>query len=690
MIKIAIYGKGGIGKSTMTSNLAAAFACLGKKVIQIGCDPKADSTINLLGGKPLMPVMDYLREKDEDPESIDQIAREGFGGVLCIETGGPTPGLGCAGRGIIATFSLLEDLRLFETYKPDVVLYDVLGDVVCGGFAAPIREGYAQKVLIVTSGEKMALYAANNIFTAVRNFEDRSYARVEGIILNSRNVEDENRKVEEFAASRGLPIVARIPRSDDIIRFEDQGMTVIEGDPHLEVSRRFLTLAENLLEQEKMKDLWEAGKERIPQDMISSTHLIYSSPATLAFNSPGAEGFGVKRAGLSVPDSVMLIVSPGCCGRNTSSISTMKGYENRFFYLTMDETDLVTGRHLRRIPAAVCELAEGLEKRPSVVMICITCVDALLGTDMERVCRKAEKLVNERVPAGQGKEGGKIRVRPCYMYALTREGRKPPMVHVRQSIYSLLEPVKKKADSVNIMGYFAPLDGESELRDLLLQIGVKTIREVSSCGNYGDFEKMAEANFNLVLNPEARPAASDLENRLGIPSIELTRLYQTDKIASQYVAFAESIGTKFDDSAYRETAEKAVRDFRDRYGKIRISVGEMMNGNAFELALALTKYGFEVPEIYSNVDSNDFVFIRRLAEISPDTRLFTNLSPTMMYYDCSKAETDLTIGVDAVYYHPDAPNVRWNEEGQPFGYNGVGELFRQMDKAMSGPEGGRK
>jgi nitrogenase iron protein NifH len=195
-----------------------------------------------------------MRESDTDPECIDEIAREGFGGVLCIETGGPTPGLGCAGRGIIATFNLLEDLRLFETWQPDVVLYDVLGDVVCGGFAAPIREGYAEKVLIVTSGEKMALYAANNIFTAVRNFEDRSYARVEGIILNSRNVEDENRKVEEFAASRGLPIVARIPRSDDIIRFEDQGMTVIEGDPHLEVSRRFLTLAENLLEQEKMKD----------------------------------------------------------------------------------------------------------------------------------------------------------------------------------------------------------------------------------------------------------------------------------------------------------------------------------------------------------------------------------------------------------------------------------------------------
>ncbi|MDO4806088.1 MAG: nitrogenase iron protein NifH [Coriobacteriales bacterium] len=246
MLKIAIYGKGGIGKSTITSNLAAAFAVQGKRVIQIGCDPKADSTINLLGGQLLEPVMNYLREHDDDPETLDQISREGFGGVLCIETGGPTPGLGCAGRGIIATFNLLEDLRLFQTWKPDVVLYDVLGDVVCGGFAAPIREGYAKKVLIVTSGEKMALYAANNINTAVANFEDRGYARVAGIILNHRNVPDETAKVQAFADERGLPVVARIPRSDDINRFEDEGKTVIEGDSTLPVSQQFLDLAARL------------------------------------------------------------------------------------------------------------------------------------------------------------------------------------------------------------------------------------------------------------------------------------------------------------------------------------------------------------------------------------------------------------------------------------------------------------
>ena len=245
MLKIAVYGKGGIGKSTMTSNLSAAFARSGKKVIQIGCAPKADSTFNLLGGEVPEPALNYMRVHDDEPELSD-IVRVGYGGVLCIETGGPTPGLGCAGRGIITTFNILKEQELFEKEKPDVVLFDVLGDVVCGGFAAPIREGFADEVLIVTSGEKMALYAANNICTAVRNFQDRSYATVRGIILNRRNVPGEEEKVRAFATENNLPIVADIPRSDDINRFEDQGMTVIEGDPSLPVSQKFMDLADLL------------------------------------------------------------------------------------------------------------------------------------------------------------------------------------------------------------------------------------------------------------------------------------------------------------------------------------------------------------------------------------------------------------------------------------------------------------
>ena len=163
-----------------------------------------------------------------------------------------------------------------------------------------------------------------------------------------------------------------------------------------------------------VEELNRLGPEGIPEEYVTSSHLVYNSPATLAYNSPGAEGFGVKRAGLAVPGSIMLIVSPGCCGRNTAEITKIKGYEERFFYLEIGETDLVTGRHLKVIPQAVAEIVESCRVQPSLVMICITCVDALLGTDMERVARKAETLVQ-------------IPVRPCYMYALTREGRRPPM-----------------------------------------------------------------------------------------------------------------------------------------------------------------------------------------------------------------------------------------------------------------------
>ena len=421
------------------------------------------------------------------------------------------------------------------------------------------------------------------------------------------------------------------------------------------------------------KELVERGRENLPMQFRSGAHLIYSSPATLAFNSPGAEGFGVKRAGLAVPDSIMLIVAPGCCGRNTSMISSMREYNHRFFYLMMDETDIVTGRHLKKIPKAVEEICDACEKKPSVVMICITCVDALLGTDMERVCKKAEERVG-------------LPVRPCYMYALTREGRKPPMVHVRQSLYSLLEPAKKKGNVVNLLGFFAPLVDDCELYDLLHQAGVKTIHEISRCKNYAEYQTMSEANFNLVLHQEARFAAEDFNDRLNIPFIELRRLYQTDKIANQYQALGAALGVKFEDEIYREEAGKVLETFREVCPNPIFAIGECMNGDPLELSLALLKYGFQVAEIYATITAENFVYLKQIEKLSPDTKVFSNMEPTMLYYDEEKSGVTLTIGKDAGYYHQNCPNLLWNEDRQPYGYAGVRRLFEALRQVMSGEQ----
>lgn len=246
MIKIAIYGKGGIGKSTTTSNLAAALSEQ-YKVMQIGCDPKADSTKNLLGGKQIQTVLDKMKEKGDDV-TLEDIVYEGYNGILCVEAGGPTPGIGCAGLGIISAFQKLEELDAFEVYKPDIVLYDVLGDVVCGGFAMPIRDGYAEHIFVVTSGEMMAMFAASNIARAVENFKNRGYARVAGIILNERKVENELELVERFAKESGNEVIQVIRRSDAIQRAEDKGRTVIEDSPESDIAGDYRELAQKMIE----------------------------------------------------------------------------------------------------------------------------------------------------------------------------------------------------------------------------------------------------------------------------------------------------------------------------------------------------------------------------------------------------------------------------------------------------------
>ena len=248
MKKIAIYGKGGIGKSTTVSNVAVALAKEGYTVMQIGCDPKADSTLLLRGqGENIKTVLDLIREKGNN-FTLDEMAVKGECGVICVEAGGPTPGVGCAGRGIIAALDKLKEKGAYEIFKPDVVLYDVLGDVVCGGFSMPMRAGYADRIYIITSGENMAIHAAANIAMAVDNFKEKGYATLGGLILNRRDVKNEEEKVNELAGDFNTQVVGTLTRSETVLDAEELGKTVVEAFPDSSMAEEYRVLAKKLID----------------------------------------------------------------------------------------------------------------------------------------------------------------------------------------------------------------------------------------------------------------------------------------------------------------------------------------------------------------------------------------------------------------------------------------------------------
>ncbi len=250
MRKVAIYGKGGIGKSTTTQNTVAGLAELGKKVMVVGCDPKADSTRLLLGGLHQETVLDTLREEGEDVE-LNDIRKDGFKGIICVESGGPEPGVGCAGRGIITSINLLEQLGAYaENENLDYVFYDVLGDVVCGGFAMPIREGKAQEIYIVVSGEMMAMYAANNICKGIMKFAESGGVRLGGVICNSRNVDNEEAMIDAFAKKLGTQMIHFVPRDNMVQRAEINRKTVIDFDPTHVQAGEYRSLAQKIEENE--------------------------------------------------------------------------------------------------------------------------------------------------------------------------------------------------------------------------------------------------------------------------------------------------------------------------------------------------------------------------------------------------------------------------------------------------------
>jgi nitrogenase iron protein NifH len=249
--QIAIYGKGGIGKSTTTSNISAALSTMGYKVMQFGCDPKADSTNTLRDGTYIPTVLDTLREKNK--VNAQDVIFQGFNGVYCVEAGGPAPGVGCAGRGIITAVQLLKQLNVYEELDLDVIIYDVLGDVVCGGFAVPIREGIAEHVFTVSSADFMAVYAANNLFKGIQKYSNSGGALLGGLIANSINTPYSKDIIDDFVARTKTRVVEYVPRSVTVTQAELQGKTTIEASPNSEQAKVYQSLAKKVIETTESK-----------------------------------------------------------------------------------------------------------------------------------------------------------------------------------------------------------------------------------------------------------------------------------------------------------------------------------------------------------------------------------------------------------------------------------------------------
>lgn len=251
--QIAIYGKGGIGKSTMSSNISAALAFLGNNVMQIGCDPKKDSVKLLLNDQRITSVLEYLQKYGEIT-NVEDIVKLGYKGIKCVESGGPEPGVGCAGRGIILSIETLKRLGAFS-WENDYIIYDVLGDVVCGGFAVPIREGYAEEIYLVVSGEFMSIFAANNICKCIKKYAMNGSVKLMGLILNSRGVPNEEKIVEKFAQKIKTRVALKVPRDGRFCKAEIARKTVIEMYEGSNLAKLFINFAETLNKAKDLKNL---------------------------------------------------------------------------------------------------------------------------------------------------------------------------------------------------------------------------------------------------------------------------------------------------------------------------------------------------------------------------------------------------------------------------------------------------
>ena len=535
MVRIAVYGKGGIGKSTMSSNLTAALSDNGYKVLQIGCDPKHDSTRLLLGGEVKSTILDYMKDTPPGERRLDDVVSEGYKGCLCAEAGGPEPGVGCAGRGIISSFDLLRDLG-GDSILRDVTLYDVLGDVVCGGFAVPLRNEYAEIIYIVSSGEFMSIYAANNILKGICNYDPD---RVGGIIFNSRGDPEEENRIRKFSDAVGIPIVASFERSELFMTAEENGKTIVEMYPDSKIADSFRELARKVMEQRKYHSNYlsereleqcilgrsvfkkNTEKKHIKLKVDDNPKRKYASRNVLNDEPYGGCAFsGANSTCASIKGLAVILHSPLSCAQFTfQTISATYGrygcrnrrveaFSDPSVYTTrMGDSDMIFG---------------GTEKLKNMLEMCIrrghenicvvtSCPSGIIGDDVKStvsVFRKENPSVKIALIETDGNLNGDF------------------MQGVIDASIAICENFSEdcgKTDTVNLIGTKSLalncLTATDTVIGLLDRLGVKVNCLFPAGDSIESVSRIRAAKLNLMTNPDlfTIQISTYLDERFGIP-----------------------------------------------------------------------------------------------------------------------------------------------------------------------------
>ena len=398
----------------------------------------------------------------------------------------------------------------------------------------------------------------------------------------------------------------------------------------------------------------------------------------LHYNGPGSSGYGVKRTAMLLPESAMLMVGPMGCSRSGTVVAEKYGFAHRMFYLNLDDRSISLGTYLKRIPEAV-QYIKDLGQFKAVI-ICMTCLDALLGTDLAGLGRKISRQVG-------------IPVTTTFMDPIVRDGNYGPMVQVRQAITNCFEAQKKGSESnsaVNLLGTFAPLEG-SELPALLVGAGIKAVKTVAGCSSFEELQNMGNSRANIIVHPQAAACGADLEKRLGMPYIKLYTSYVPEIIEENYKKLGAFLGADIECGKLRKAAENAIKEFEQKYGGKRIAVGEAVCGNPFDIALMLLGAGIEVPFVFRDmIHPEDWDLIDTLNKVAPELKVYSGVHPTTAAFPATLPDADLYFGLDAGYYNQSAVSAAWPFDRTFYGFDGIHALLGILDSAFTNPKGHRE